>query len=389
MSDANIDIIVESSIEIGQKTKNRKHFSKNIVNLVGFFSIFILLFCLVSNAVIVNENYSVANIKGFYEEKRNSLDVVFIGPSEFYADYSATYAWQKFGYTSYAYAVSSLPGNLYKPILEDVLDYQSPNLVVFELNGFLQGDNYYQNCGTMHTCFDNMPFSKHKVSNIDEMVKKDERIQYNLPIIKYHNNWKVPLQCAKGVAVRSIVGMNGSHMKGLVSLTGCDYGNSTSQIQKLSFTDTSKKYLEELLNTCKKKRIQNVLFVRLPHERKIGNPKPLEQAQKVIESYGYDVLNLDDSFDETKIDPKKDFYNPDHMNILGTKKMTEYLGTYMCNKYSINTQHDSGVVRDWENSSKKTDEIIRECEKDLKNGELRRYSEMALYCKPKIEDCLK
>lgn len=50
---------------------------------------------------------NIATIEGFYKEPENTIDVMMIGASEVYADYSATEAWKNYGYTSYSLGVSS------------------------------------------------------------------------------------------------------------------------------------------------------------------------------------------------------------------------------------------------------------------------------------------
>ena len=45
---------------------------------------------------------NIATIEGFYKEPKNTIDVMMIGASEVYADYSATEAWKNYGYTSYS-----------------------------------------------------------------------------------------------------------------------------------------------------------------------------------------------------------------------------------------------------------------------------------------------
>ena len=45
---------------------------------------------------------NIATIEGFYKEPKDSIDVMMIGASEVYADYSATEAWKNYGYTSYS-----------------------------------------------------------------------------------------------------------------------------------------------------------------------------------------------------------------------------------------------------------------------------------------------
>lgn len=52
---------------------------------------------------------NIATIEGFYKEPKDSIDVMMIGASEVYADYSATEAWKNYGYTSYSLGYPERP----------------------------------------------------------------------------------------------------------------------------------------------------------------------------------------------------------------------------------------------------------------------------------------
>ena len=145
-----------------------------IWGILVFWLIAAILFVGAGRILCYNENESMVNVKGFYQEKRNSLDVVMIGPSELYADYSPPLAWNEFGYTSYNLAVSGVPGNLYISMLKEALSRQDPKLVVFNVSGFYWGDDAFTDWKSMHKWFDNIPFSFRKINEIKRAVPKDK-----------------------------------------------------------------------------------------------------------------------------------------------------------------------------------------------------------------------
>lgn len=348
--------------------------------ILAFTGIFLVLFLVVSDIMSVSDCTSLANIRGFYMEPKNSLDVAMIGPSEFYADYSATQAWQEYGYTSYSLAVAGVPGNLYQSMLKEVQKRQSPKLVVFEVNGFLQGDDYFAREGQLHTWLDNIPWSENKIETIKEMIPENEQYSYFCKIAAAHNNWKDVGQVANCIAVKARMDLNGySYTKGFGTYTkSCDNVRSSKE-KKIQFTEKSQAYLSELLQYCRDSGVEHVLFVRFPHGRKIKNPEVLDQVADMVTSYGYDFLNLNDDLDELGIDPDTDFYNVEHLNVKGMEKLTTYFGDYLCQNYDIKGDHSAKEVAYWNTCAERTASMMTKCQDDLAQGKVRRYFELSVY----------
>mgnify|MGYP007067337086 CR=1 FL=1 len=78
-----------------------------------FFVFFILLFLVVSEVLkdkrIVQEYDVSAKVKGFYEEKEDTLDFVFVGSSQLYADIAPAVLFSEYGITSYDFCANEQP----------------------------------------------------------------------------------------------------------------------------------------------------------------------------------------------------------------------------------------------------------------------------------------
>ena len=66
----------------------------------------------------------------------------------------------------------------------------------------------------------------------------------------------------------------------------------------------------------------------------------------------------------------EDFYNHDHANIRGQKKITEYLGRYIQDDLGIGPSHlDPDVKAEWAQSVKYYDALAAMAEECIENGE--------------------
>ena len=136
---------------------------KAIAKTIAFLLIFVLIYMFIASFLRMTDVVNIATIDGFYKEPENTIDVMLIGASEVYADYSATTAWKEYGYTSYSFGVSGVPGSVYKSMLRETLTRQKPKVVVFEVNGFLQNDAYYDRTIKLHSWIDNMHDEKNRM----------------------------------------------------------------------------------------------------------------------------------------------------------------------------------------------------------------------------------
>lgn len=365
--------------------EERKEMIRNKVFLrpIIFLALFCALFGIICKMFSVNDSPSQMNIHGFFQEPKKSLDVVLIGPSELYADYAAPLAWEKYGYTSYSLSMGAAPGSIYEQMLESVLKRQNPKLVVFALNGFMQGSEKFQDPIELHRWIDNVPWMVNKMNTIQEMIPKENRDQYYLDIMFSHVNWKMPITVMKNTAEKlSMVKTGQSYTKGICTVSKKDNGSAVGQSEAIRFDEKCEKKLRELLQTCKNRNVENVLFVRFPHERTLNNPEQMNKITSIIQEYGYDILNLNDKAPELGISYQNDFSDPEHMNVNGMEKMTDYLGKYITTNYDVISDKTDPEEERWNHCTQRTKKLIEECRNDMNNEVHRFYYEASIYWKP-------
>lgn len=349
---------------------------KNFIKFICFLLVLTAVFSIANYAFCVTDTSDTLHIRGFFKEKENTLDVLLIGSSELYTGFNSPLAWQEYGYTSYALTYSGFPGTLYEAALAQALTTQNPKLVVFEINGFLYSDKIMNRDAKLHNWFDNAPKNEITKEYIDKVIPEDKKLEYTVPFYKFHSNWKHPF-----VSASNLLG------KLKLDLTGVSYSKSFSNNNEIRennkfldrknyFTKSSNEALISLLDFCKEKGLEQVLFIRTPHCVNNKSPKTYKKIQKAVESYGYDFVNFEHSFDEIGLDTKYDFYNYDHLNVYGMEKHTKYLSEYFLNNYDIKTEHSQDTIDTWNMCAEKTARLVEKCKSD-KRG--KSYHEICAY----------
>ncbi len=178
-----------SDQKVDEQTGQKNNKKRVVFGCLGFSVALVVIFLVVCLFLKMTEPVNVASLQGIYKEK-DSLDVVVVGASEAYANYCAPLAYEDYGYTSYSYGVSGVPGSLYKSMIKEVLDNQKPKLVVVEMNGLLQKDYYYERQGNLHGYLDNINNYDNRAEAIEYAVPESQKDEYKLTsfLDVYHNS---------------------------------------------------------------------------------------------------------------------------------------------------------------------------------------------------------
>lgn len=311
--------------------------------------------------------------KGFYLEKEQSLDVVLMGASEIFAGYSAGLAYEKYGLTSYPWAYDDAPVSLWKSQLIEIRKKQSPQLILVEVNGALkEGDDYLYDDGAVRRYIDNIPLSMNKIQTLNNLKLKDSVISYYFPFIKYHSNLNdVPKNLKENLYLKT---QGYSLLKGFQTKTKFDQDYQLYQLDKeksLPVDEPSKDFLIDFLEYCTNNNIK-VVFTRFPH--RITNEKSANKyyrcngLKKIVEKYGFDFLDFESNYSDIGIDIQNDFYDNEHLNIYGARKMTSYLGRLFVSEYGVKS-HDMDLEEknNWERSVEYTKKFF--CYVERKHSE--------------------
>ena len=363
---------------------------KNVVCVVLFFAILINIMAFWAPLFRYEEDHlTTGAFTGFYAEDENSLDIVFIGASSVYRYMAPTLLYEKYGITSMNFASASMPTESMSGLIDEVIDKQSPKLIVLEVRDFIKWVDRYEkgvkstdeewlvaNESYINRIVDNMPPSKNRAKVVHDTIKpllNKNEFDWQFEYYRTHNNWKdlkisdvVNYAFDKIKGKKEIVNIDGKYLYG-------DYkGTSTMKYIKhckeVDYKDYDKvekipdKYmgvmdaLVEKAKTCG----TDVLFLTTPY------PEPAKKAayENYLAQYykekGVDYLNCNKLYDEIGIDFEWDFYDAKHTNIRGAIKVTNYVGDYMVKKYNLKpTKLTKSQKAEWDTALEKWNEEVR------------------------------
>lgn len=321
---------------------------------------------LLQEYVLCHADHNRQRVKGFFDEDKNSLDVVILGASEVYSDFAPGFAYEHSGITSYLYATQANTVLNYKAQLKNILSTQKPDLIVIELNGALYGDEELEEVtreANLRNYADNAPLDLTKLEWIKDNALGDWQ-EYLFPIMKYHGVWSdfpSNMLYQKTIIENHTRGHN--YLKGILNETAV-YKSVRSSMNpyladsadgKQPLDGLSEERLRDLLQFCRDEKLGNVVFARFPHVVDGLTYNRFERsnmAGDIVREYGFDYLNFEVGFAQTGLDETTDFYNQDHLNVYGQKKFTAYLTDYLMKNYGVEAEELSGGKKDeWQKSA--------------------------------------
>lgn len=302
---------------------------------------------------------------GFYAEKKNTLDAVFIGSSPLPACIATPKIYADTGIT--VYPISS---NMQRPVatrylVEEVLKRQNPELFIFEMRMWTARDeDLLGNMAHTREVTDNLKYSLNRIRAINAMVDdKEERLTYYFDIFKYHSNWKTLFLWSQ---FRTLFYAYPEDLKGHVIET--DVGPADKPFitaQREAIPPEEEEYLLDLLEYIEEKGL-NALFVVTPYSATEDEQKKINYMSDLITEHGYPFLDMNGCTDEIGLDFETDIRDyGTHTNILGAEKVTDFFEQYLVDNYRASGK---GLISDHRGDSRYSswdeafDKWQRDCE---------------------------
>ncbi len=326
---------------------------RKAIRIILFFLILILIILALQIPFRNKDSIAPEMVYGFYAEEKNSLDAVYIGSNTTYAFWQGTTAWENTGIAVYPFAVPSLPAQSLKYMIIEARKTQENPLFILNLNTF--GTTEIQP-EYIHKTTNYLSLSANKLKMIDMLldasgVKGLDRLEYYLPIIRYHDEWQ---NTKANDVVREYYNYKGAehnktHFSTMKDISKWDRVIGTSE----PVSEIQKTILEDLFQYIREENLK-VLFVLVPNEA--SKPEKLEQLNSVahyVSDAGFSVLNLVNQKSELNLDTTTDYYNEQNTNIHGALKFSAYLTDYLSENYTFTDKRGSDDYKSWDEAAKK------------------------------------
>ena len=361
-------------------------FKRLLCSIISVIVSVALIISIIPVSYFLRNNSDVKNIIGIYEEKNDSLDMIYIGGSACYVYWEPLRAWNEYGYTSYNVSADALPPQAIKYLMIESKKTQSPKLWLIDLRPFQYGEKYYDDTNTsimyhetaIRNVSDSIKYSKNRNDLINASVPNlKERYSYYFDIAKYHSQFlykiywtlqgdKTPMDQLDNSVKNPYKGFKFIDWGGREIQNFVDYSYVNDE---LKLSDTLNELFIDLLEYCKSED-EKVLFIVHSYIQTKEDKMNYNYMKRVIEDYGFDFLNTNDYYKEINLNYSNDMYNHNHVNIFGAEKYTNWLSKYINDNYELPNHKNDASYSEWD------DLYINSLDEDKKTKEITANSEL-------------
>lgn len=313
----------------------------------------LLLGCIWGASNIVQRKSSDFKYTPFFEQKED-FDVLFMGNSHMINGVLPMELWNDYGIVSYNFGGHSnrIPTTYW--VMENALDYTHPSLIV--IDDYLVGsdDKVSEYSDFIHLSLDSFPISKTKIKGVydlcDDPNEVDEsgicyydcKWEFIWDFGKYHSRWTY-------ISQNDITNDEVSLEKGAESRIAVAKPLEYELVQSEDVLENSNtvgmEYLRKMIERCQEIGIE-VLLVHLPYPASEWDQRAANSVYEVADDYGVNYINFVAM--DNVVDYATDCYDPNsHLNPSGAKKVTEYLGRYIKEHYSIPDRRRDANYESW------------------------------------------
>ncbi len=330
---------------------------KTVLKIVLFCGIFAALWYAFQYVLAYNWNrgeHMESRYRAYEAEPDNSIDVVMIGASNIFADLAPAVLWHEAGITAYNMGTSRNIPVLYYHQLRYLIRVQKPRLVVIDAVGLSMESDLEGRADKYEYSFrkiaDTMPDMEIKMDIIREAKRiypdQDPR-SYLFPLLRYHDRWE---ELEEEDFRHSLTEeeyldhTKGSHINTRIA---------PQEWKEDMFTydeapaDMYEDYLQRTVDLCKENDI-DVLLVLFP--RITSRYGDYETAKTVAERNGLEFLSFStqESFGEAGLDIRTDYYDSNHLNLLGQRSFSVFFADYLNSHFDLPAHDEEMVCREWD-----------------------------------------
>ena len=294
----------------------------------------------------------------FFEDKEAEYDVMFFGTSHVIDSVSPLELWDNHGITSYNFAGYGMNMPTLYWLIQNVLEYKTPKLVVIDCSR-ISKTNLYGTVYQTHNVFDAFPLTKTKADAIFELFEPEYQLEFFWKFSIYHERWEeleeddfdTQYSYERGYSHRYPVAVP----KEFVPIA------SSSQTKE---TANGVIYLRKAIEFCQEKGI-DVMLTYMPYPAAATQQREANRAAVIAEEYGINYVNFLTL--DGVVNYNTDLFDSSHLNVSGAHKITDFLGNYFRWNYNFPDHTGEEIYASWDEDYQKHVAVARSKIKSLKS----------------------
>lgn len=319
-----------------------------------FVILFILNFCIVNRVFVVLYNLGITQMRNYYLQKKDTVDVLFIGTS-LAGQIGMDSLWYDYGIAGYCLWGGDAPfWNTYY-YLKEALKTQNPKVIVLEVYSALSFYDYQRDEQQFWNT-SGMKFNTNFIKSIMVSAPSERYLELLFPIRTFHSRFK---ELYKNDFIQFKWNKEVKIDKGSLFFYKNDFPMDLTDISNIyeiqNIYPKQEQYLRLIIELCKKKNIELLLLSAPLPNRRQQTPYINKVAEIADE---YKILFLNSNRISDKIGFKEnDLADGVHINIVGMWKFTSYIGNILKSEFFLPDRRNNKKYSSYEDYFKKTQQF--------------------------------
>ena len=324
------------------KNKKIKNLIKGIVSIITFLAVFLLL----NRIFMLKSEDGYTQMQSYYKQNKNTVDVLFLGSSKIYCQIDTGILWDEYGMSSFDLGGAEAPTWNSYYMLEEALKTQKPKVILYDASviGYRQEVLNQTDIWLMVNAY-GLHMNKNRIGMLkDNAVNNDHLKRLLFPLDTMHSRYKELIK-------NDFVDPNNS-----INYKGFDYRNTvipyerpdvSTMTEAFVFDEKHEIYLKKMFNLAKEHDIPFVVMIT-PYVVTPGEQGYFNYLETICKEEGITYLDLNKKYDEIGLDFSTDMAENIHVNLSGSKKLTEYLGKYIVDNYETADHRGDSRYSSWD-----------------------------------------
>jgi len=291
-------------------------------------------------------------IETFYNQPKDSIDVLFFGTSSFRNGISPLTIWEETGITSNLRATTGQHPIVTYYYFVESLKYQHPKAVFVDGISLFYKFDVDHHESSIRKSVDPLHMSLVKIQLIWDIISESETqsfLSYIFPLLRYHNRWKEDLKRNdfEYSKIDNFEPFRGQYItRGYRPYSMPDYFTQKTGDSE-EYNEKSLIYFKKMIELSKKNNIE-LIFVSLPRTANYDFSRHLAIKQ-LADSYDLQFIdyNIPDIMNEIKFEPLADFQNETHLNVYGSQKISKHLGAILQEEFNLLDRRSDSEFEQW------------------------------------------
>ena len=299
-----------------------------------------------ANRVLVMKRADgILTMQSFYAQPEGTVDVLLVGNSHSGINIDTATLWDEYGISAYDLWGGVQPlWNSYHYIVE-ALKYQTPKVIVLEVTAATSDYEYSEEQNQIKNTA-GMKLSKNKIEAVKASAPSDRWINLLLGFPLYHGRFD---ELEEKDFEHFPWSANQENFKGSYLMYGSGiYEQESAEgiTEKKEIMDKEREYLDKIIALCDEQGI-SLLLLKTPALEKESTQPYYNTISDIADENGLNFINMNLMEDEIGIE-ETDWSLDRHMNAGGARKVAQWLGAYLGEKYGVTDHRGDATYSSWD-----------------------------------------